>query len=197
MARLACGAAIAILLATSSAHASRTELLVAAGIVEPNESPYRTDAEALGYDRHALRQAYEGEVTLLRAVAPWASLGPVARVFAGRLGAPYDGVEPISTVAGSIGVRGEIELYHWPRLFIWADPSIGVGSIGVANAHQTLSTWGMRGGIGVGSTPGAASLRFRMGFAYSPTFKGVTPDTGIFDFGGFVFLLEGAFRVAE
>lgn len=190
-------AVVAAVVATPRARAERTEIVASAGVSFPVGSQYRAAAEALGYDRRSLRHVYEFEVGALRSLAWWISVGPFARVYAGRLGAPYEGVEPIDTWGASLAARVEIELHSWPRIFAWADPSIGLGSIGVPGARQTLGYWGYRGGLGFATARDATALRFRVGYGNAPTFDNVTVATGRFDYGGILVLVDGVLRVAE
>jgi hypothetical protein len=188
--------ALGATLAPTRAHAGRNEILVGAGINSPAASNYRYATEALGYDRRGFRLAYEVEAGVLHSFNYWLSVGPLARVFIGKLGPPYDGVPAIDTYGGSIAARIEADLFPWPRLFVWCDPSVGVGSIGVTGAHNAVGFWGLRGGIGLGSTRDKSSIRFRIGYAYAPTFNIVTPWTGTFDYGGWLFQLDGVIRVS-
>lgn len=177
------------------AHAGRTEVIVGVGIISPATSDYRNVTEALGYDRRGFRLAYEVEFGALHAFNYWLSVGPLARVFIGKLGAPYDALPSIQTYGGSIAARFEADLFPLPRLFLWADPSIGVGSIGIPDARNSVGFWGLRAGVGIGTGRERASVRFRVGYAYSPSFDKVTPWTGNFDFGGWLFQLDGVLRV--
>lgn len=182
-----------IVLWTLPVAARPTEVVASAGILSPTPSVYRSTAETLGYDRRGFRYVYEGELALLQAL-PWGiSVGPLVRFYYGDLSSPYEGVPRIVTFAGSIGARVELDLNAYPRLFLWADPSIGVGQVG----SRTAGFWGFRGGVGLGSLRDAASLRFRIGYASAPTFRDITASTGPFNFGGFMFELDGVFRVAR
>ncbi len=194
---VAFAALAAAAVATPRTHAKRTEIVASAGVNFPAPSLYRSYAEALGYDRRSLRHVYELEVGALRSLAWWISVGPIARVYVGRLGAPYEGVTPIDTWGASLAARVEIELHSWPRLFVWGDPSIGVGSIGVPGARQTVGFWGYRGGLGVATARDATALRFRVGYGSGPTFGNVTGGAGGFDYGGILVLVDGALRVGE
>lgn len=185
--------ALAVLLWSASAAARPTEVVASAGILSPTPSPYRYNAEALGYDRRGFRHVYEGEIALMQSLAYFASLGPVARFYYGDLSPPYEGVPRIVTYAGSVGARFDLDLFPYPRLFLWADPSIGVGEIG----SKTVAFYGLRAGVGIGSERARSSVRFRFGYAWSPTFKPVTATSGDFNFGGFMFQLDGVFRVAR
>lgn len=185
--------ALSVLLFAAPAAARPTEVIVSAGIVSPAVSPYRTAAETLGYDRRGFRHVYEGEVALVQALTWWGSVGPLARFYYGDLASPYGGVPSIATYAGSLGVRGELELFPKPRLFVWFDPSFGVGRVG----DSTVTTWGLRGGVGIGSVRDATAIRVRFGYAYAPTLKPVTAAAGDFNYGGFVFQIDGVFRAAR
>jgi hypothetical protein len=176
-----------VLFATSvatEAAARPTELVVSAGIVSPTTSTYRTYAEILGYDRRGFRHVYEAETALLHGFTYWLSIGPVARFYYGDLSSPYE---------WSVGARAEVELFPSPRLFLWMDPSFGIGAVG----DKTVAFYGVRGGVGIGSTRSATGLRFRIGYGESPTFRDITSTTGPFNYGGFVFQLDGVFRVAR
>lgn len=177
----------------ATASARPTEVVATAGILSPTPSLYRQSAETLGYDRRGFRHVYEAEVALVQSLSWWATVGPVARFYYGDLSPPYDGVPRIPTYAGSLGARFELDVFPYPRLFLWTDPSIGAGAVG----ERTLVLWGIRGGVGIGSVRNAASVRFRFGYAHAPTFENVTADGGPFNFGGFFFQLDGAFRVAR
>lgn len=187
------GAIALLLLVPTEAAARPTEVVVSAGILSPTPSTYRSTAETLGYDRRGFRHVYEGEVALLHALQWWISIGPVARFYYGDLAPPYEGVPQITTMAGSVGARVEIDLFPYPRLFVWADPSLGIGEVG----SRTATFWGLRAGVGIGSTRDAASVRFRIGYATAPTFGVITDASGPFNFGGFMFQLDGVFRVAR
>lgn len=180
-----------ILLFATAAGARPSEVVVSAGIVSPTTSPYRSAAETLGYDRRGFRHVYEAEAGYLHSFNWWLSAGPLARFYYGDLSSPYEPVPSITTYAGSIAARGEIELFPRPRLFVWADPSFGVGRV----ADKTVAFWGLRGGVGFGYARGGNGLRFRIGYGEAPTLKPVTANTGAFNWGGFVFQLDGVFRV--
>ncbi len=186
----------ALLFATSfpaSAEARPTEVIASAGIVSPTTSPYRYAAEYVGYDRRGFRHVYEAEALLLHQVTWWLSLGPLARFYYGDLDSPYKAVPSIATYAGSVGARAEFDLFPSPRLFLWTDPSIGVGAVG----DKTVAFWGLRGGVGIATTRDATGLRFRIGYGEAPTFGSVTASGGAFNYGGFIFQLDGVFRVAR
>jgi hypothetical protein len=186
----------AVLFATgvaSPASARPTEVVTSLGIVSPTTSPYRYVAETLGYDRRGFRHVYEAEAAVLHGFTYWLSVGPVARFYYGDLSSPYEPVPAIATYAGSLGARAEVELFPSPRLFLWADPHLGVGVVG----DKTLALWGVRGGVGIGSARSATGLRFRIGYGESPTFNPVTANAGPFNYGGFIFQLDGVFRVAR
>jgi hypothetical protein len=191
--------ALAVVLGTISApavaHAGRTEVIIGGGINSPRPSDYRNATEALGYDRRNFRHGYEIEAGVLHAFNYWLSAGPLARVYLGSLAGPYDDVPWIRTNSAAIAARVEADLFPWPRLFLWADPSIGVGWIGVPGEEMTRGFWGFRAGVGIGSAREKASVRFRIGYSYAPTFNKVTPWTGTFDWGGWLFQLDGVLRV--
>lgn len=196
--RFCLGVAAALLaLLPASAGAARSEVYASAGIIAPSRSDYRFNAEILGYDRGSVRTDFVTEAGYLRAVNWWLTVGPVARVYVGRLSSPYDGVPPIDLWAASVAARVEADLYPWPRLFVWADPSIGLGSIGAPDARRTVTTWGLQGGFGVGTSREKSGVRFRVGWGYAPTFGAVTPLAGSFDYGGFMFMLDGVLHVGR
>lgn len=185
-----------------TARAARSEVIASVGMIAPRSvyPSYRWQAEyLLGYGSRGFRNDFEGEVGYLRELTPWLTLGPVARVYVGRMSAPYEGVAPIDTWAGSLAARADIDLFSWPRLFLWADPSLGVGIVGVPDARQTQLFWGFRAGVGIGmARSNPAALRFRIGYGYAPTFgSNVTPLSGQYDWGGLSFQLDGVFRVGE
>ena len=187
---------LAVLMWSATSSARPTEVVASAGILSPTPSTYRWNAEGLGYDRRGFRPVYEGEIALLQSFSYWLSVGPVARFYYGDLSSPYDGVPRIVTYAGSVGARVEVDLFPMPRLFAWMDPSLGVGEIG----DKTVALWGLRGGVGIGSVRDGVTrtnVRFRFGWAYAPTFKPVTAASGDYNFGGFMFELDGVFRVAR
>lgn len=186
----------ALLFATSlpgRGAARPTEIIASAGIVSPTTSPYRYSAEFLGYDRRGFRHVYEAEALLVHQVAWWLSIGPLARFYYGDLDSPYRPIPSIPTYAGSVGARAEFDLFPSPRLFLWTDPSFGIGAVG----DKTVAFWGFRGGVGIGSARGATGLRFRIGYGEAPTFGSVTASGGPFNYGGFIFQLDGVFRVAR
>ncbi|MBI2393893.1 MAG: hypothetical protein HYV09_30255 [Deltaproteobacteria bacterium] len=198
--RFCLGVAAALLaLLPAPAGAARSEVYASAGIVAPYGPypSYRFNAELLGYDRGSVRTDFIGELGYLRAVNWWLTVGPVARFYVGRLSAPYDGVAPIDLYAASIAARFEADLYPWPRLFLWFDPSIGVGSIGAEDARKTLGYWGLQGGLGIGTSRDKSGVRFRAGWGYAPTFVDVTPLAGTHHFGGFMFMLDGVLHVGR
>jgi hypothetical protein len=185
--------ALAILAWGATASARPTEVVATVGILSPTPSTYRYNAEALGYDRRGFRHVYEAEIALMQSFSWWLSVGPVARFYYGDLSSPYDGVPSIATYAGSLGARTEVDLFPRPRLFLWMDPSVGVGKIG----SNSVALWGVRGGVGIGSVRSATALRFRFGWGSAPTFQPVTATSGDFNFGGFMFQLDGVLRVAR
>jgi hypothetical protein len=187
--------AASALAAPATARAGRTEIIVGGGLVSPGTSDYRYQTEALGYDRRSFRLGYEVEVGALRALNYWLSVGPLARVYIGKLGAPYDDVPPIRTYGASLAARVEADLFPRPRIFLWADPSIGKGWIGPEGNIMSRGFWGVRAGVGIGTVREQWSVRFRIGWAYAPTHDKVTPWTGPFDFGGWLFQIDGVLRV--
>ena len=181
--------------APSTAHAARTEVIASAGIVSPGSSIYRDTTENLGYNRRNFRLAYVVEAGALRSLTYWLSVGPLLRFDYASLGAPYDGLPSIGVHAVSVAARVEADLFPWPRLFLWADPSFGNGWIGVPDARTSMLFWGVRGGVGIGTSRDKTSVRFRIGYAYAPTFDKVTEWTGTYNYGGWVFQLDGVLRV--
>jgi len=190
------GLALGALLVHATAHAGRTEVIVGGGIVAPRPSDYRNVAEQLGYDRRAARLAYELEGGVLYSLNDRFSVGPVARFHYGELDAPYDELPSIGTYGVSLAARGEAELFPRPRIFLWAEPSYGRGWIGIPDARIANSFWGVRGGVGLGTSRDTAGLRFRLGYAYAPTTDLLSQWTGSFDWGGWVFQIDGVLRVA-
>jgi len=186
--------ALGAMCAPRVAH-GRTEIVVGGGLVSPRVSEYRAVTEALGYDRRDVRVSWELEAGALHAVTYWLSLGPLARFQYATLDPPYTDVQPITTFGASIAARVEADLYPSPRLFVWADPSYGIGSVGVPDRRMSNTFWGVRGGIGLGTARGKASVRFRIGYAYSPTTDMLSQWAGTFDYGGWLFQLDGVLRV--
>jgi hypothetical protein len=180
----------------ATAHAGRTEVVGSLGIIAPRPSPYRDNVERLGYDRKDYRNAFVVEFGALRSLNYWLSVGPFLRFDYSTLDAPYDAIPSIRSYAVSIAARVEADLFPWPRLFVWADPSYGHGWIGVPDAVVARGLWGVRGGIGIGMARDKQSLRFRIGYAYAPTTRPVSDWLGDFDYGGWLFQLDGVFRVA-
>lgn len=189
-------AILVALMVTPAAHAARSEIVVSAGMIAPATSDYRFSAEVLGYGRRNIRSNGEAELGFLVSPIPWLSLGPLARLHAGSMGSPYGGVPAIETWGGSLAARAEVDVFTWPRLFLWLDPSLGLGSIGVPNARKTVVFPGFRAGIGVGMAHKSNyAVRVRAGWAYAPTLTKVTETSGTYDFGGFVLQLDGVFHV--
>ncbi|MGZ3416610.1 MAG: hypothetical protein ACXWUG_10320 [Polyangiales bacterium] len=165
-------------------------------IVEPARSDYRSAIEALGYDRRTTRQAYAIEGGTLFRLASRFALGPFARVQLNRLGPPYAGVDPIDIYAFSISARAELTAVLFPRIFFWAEPTIGAAAF-VSTGNTTVGSWGGRGGIGLaGPLSKWFALRLRLGYAWEPSMKPVTAYAGKIDFGGYVFALDGVFGEA-
>lgn len=191
----------AILLASTvapSARAARSELLVSAGVVVPSPSDYRYSAEFLGYGSSGMRPDLGGEVGYLRGVTSWLTVGPVARIHAGQMSAPYGGLEPLDLWGAALGLRAEADVFRYPRLFFWLEPAIGKGWIGVPDLRKSVSFYDLRGGVGLGMLRDApVSLRLRVGWSYAPTFDVVTPMAGTYNYGGLLFHLDGVFRVTR
>lgn len=179
-----------------AAHAAPAEIYASFGPLSPSNSPFRSAALALGYDAAGYRLLYEAEVgALFTAFDPHLVIGPILRVDLGRLGAPYQGVDPIRTDAAWLAVREELALYRWPRVILWADEAIGASSIGSAGSYATRATWGVRGGLGLRIGNQRPAVRFRVGYSYAPTFSRVSDYGGGFDFGGIFVALDGVLRV--
>ncbi len=175
------------------------EFFVSAAAIAPSNSDYRSAAYLLGYDAHKNRFSWEAEAGVLRPVA-WGgrfAIGGLLRADIGRLGAPYDGVEPIRTDALFLAVRQELVLVGWPRIFLYADEGFGLARFGVSGSHRLVATPAVRGGFGlrIGNQPTAA--RLRIGYAWAPTLANVSAEGGKYDFGGWIFSLDGVLRVLE
>lgn len=182
----------------SGARPPRSELHVSAGMVVPSPSDYRYSAEFLGYGSRGMRPDFGGEVGYVRGLSSWLGLGPMLRVHAGQMSAPYGGLEPLQTWGAALGVRAEADVFRYPRLFFWLEPALGTGLIGVPDARKSVSFYDVRGGVGLGTLrDDRLSLRLRVGWSYAPTFDVVTPLAGKFNYGGLVFQLDGVFRVSR
>ena len=186
-----------LLACAARAGARQLDVIVGGAISPPNLSDYRSSGTALGYDTRSTTLMYEIEASAQLGVAfdGWLTVGPLLRASLGRLGAPYDGVQPITTDALFFGVRAEAAVFDWPRLFFWADVAGGRGWIGQPNAYESVGAWALRGGIGMRMGKDAGGVRMRFGYGVAPTFSPVTPTTGKFDYGGFVIALDGVIRV--
>lgn len=192
----ACG--LLALGAVPNAHAARSEVQLTAEVVVPTPSDYRYSAEALGYGSRGIRPDFGAELAYLRGLTPWLSVGPVARFHAGRMSAPYDGLDALGLWGASLGVRAEADVFRYPRLFFWAEPALGEGFIGVADARKAAGYWEVRGGAGFGTLRDQpVSVRLRVGWSWAPTFSTVTAMAGSFNYGGLLFLLDGVFRVSR
>jgi hypothetical protein len=165
-------------------------------IVEPANSDYRTAAEYQGYDRRSTRHGYAFEGGTLFRLGSRLAVGPFGRMQLSRFGAPYAGVEPIDVYAFSLAARAELAAVLYPRIFLWFEPTVGAGAF-VASGHRTVGFGGFRGGVGLaGSVWKYVALRLRFGYAWEPSMKPITAAAGSFDFGGYVFALDGVFGEA-
>jgi hypothetical protein len=165
-------------------------------IVEPANSDYRSAAEQLGYDRRSIRQGYAIEGGTLFRIGSRFAVGPFARLHLSRFGAPYGGVDPIDVYAFSLAARAELAAVLYPRIFLWFEPTVGAGAF-VSTGHTTVGLYGARGGIGLaGPITKYFALRLRLGYSLEPSMKPVTANAGKFDFGGYVFALDGVFGEA-
>lgn len=185
---------------TGIATATPTELVATFSGIQPASSTYRNAAQSLGYDHTATaRWIFEGELSALWPIAFEQRLmvGPLLRFDVGRLGAPYPGLEPIRTDSAFVGARQELILNRWPRIFLWLDESIGGGSIGLPGDHKLIGAFQVRGGVGLRIGNQRPAIRARIGYGFAPTFTNVTDAAGKYDFGGWVFSLDGALRVGE
>ena len=178
--------------------AAPIEPFVAFGIVAPGNSAYRGAAGQLGYDHGNTKFNFVGELGALFAVAfdNRLAIGPALRFDIGRMREPYGGIDPIRTDAASIAAREELTVFRWPRIFVWIDESLGVGRIGTANANKMFPLWGVHFGLGLRIGNQRPAVRMRFGYGFAPTFGSVAGD-GKYDFGGFVFTIDGVLRVGE
>ncbi len=208
---LSWGAALAILATSGAAwatsdgdppaasHTHSMEVVASLGTLLPSHSPFRSASVALGYDDEGVINAYEAEATVQLPVA-WRdriSIGPIARYQYDRLHARYGGLDPIANDSAWLGAREEAVVYDWPRFFVWADQTLGIASIGPSGSRTTIGAWGVRGGIGVRVFSDTIGARFRLGFAYAPSMARVTDPTGGYDYGGFMFAIDGVLRVGR
>ena len=200
LARLAVLASVAslIALATRDSAAMPIEPFVAGGIVAPTASNYRNAAQQLGYEHSKTKLNFDVELGALFGIAfdnrLW--IGPALRFDIGRMGAPYDGIDPIRTDAASFALREELQLFRWPKFLLWVDESVGLGRIGTSDASKTLPLWGVRFGLAFRIGNQQPAMRLRFGYGIVPTFSPVT-GAGRYDFGGFVFAIDGVLRVFE
>ncbi len=173
------------------------DLLVSGGISPPSNSDYRAQTSELGYDTRGKSLQYEIEAAAMFGVAVdgWLTVGPLLRASIGRLGSPYDGVQPITTDAALLGVRAEAAVFDFPRLFFWGDTGLGLTSIGQPGGYFHGAAWAVRGGVGMRIGTDAGGARLRVGYGTMPTFSGVTTIGKGFDFGGFVLAIDGVIRV--
>ena len=191
--------AIAMLCATArESSAAPIEPFVGFGIVAPTNSAYRGAAGQLGYDHGNTKFNFDGELGALFAVAfdNRLAIGPALRFDIGRMGAPYGGIDAIRTDAASLAAREELTLFRWPKIILWVDESLGVARIGTSNANRVLPLWGVHFGLGLRIGNQRPALRMRFGYGFSPTIGSVAGD-GKYDFGGFVFAIDGVLRVGE
>jgi hypothetical protein len=199
-------AALALACATFASTASSAPVDVEAGLAvnTPVPSSYRNDVEALGYDVGLTRLAGEAEGRAAFFVHSdfglgddALSIGPVLRAHWAHLYSPYPGVASIDAWAGFAGVREQLFFLSYPRLFFWADETLGAGIVGADRGHGTSFAWGVRGGIGVELGSPSHGARLTFGYALSQSTQPVTNLTGTYDWGGFIFGLEGYFRARE
>lgn len=183
--------------ATPADARQQIDLLVSGGFSPPSNSDYRAATSAAGYDSRGASLQYEIEAaaTFGVAVNGWLTVGPLLRASIGRLGAPYDGVQPITTDAGFACVRVEAAVFDYPRLFFWGDTGLGLTSIGQPGGYFHGGAWSVRGGVGMRIGTDAGGARLRVGYGTAPTFSSVTTYGKGFDFGGFVLALDGVLRV--
>jgi hypothetical protein len=183
--------------ATADAR-QQVDLIVSGGISPPSNSDYRSQATQMGYDTRGKSLQYEVEVgaTFGVAVDGWLTVGPLLRASIGRLGSPYDGVQPITMDAGFACVRAEAAVFDYPRLFFWGDVGLGVTSIGQPGGYFHGGAWEFRGGVGMRVGTDAGGARLRVGYGTAPTFSDVRRGVQSgFDFGGFVLAIDGVLRV--
>jgi hypothetical protein len=199
MRRLVAFAPLIVCAATATeSTAAPIEPFVSAGIVAPKASPYRAAAQQLGYENGNTKFNFDAELGALFAVA-WENrvwVGPALRFDIGRMREPYTGMDPIRTDSASLAMREELQLFRWPKILLWVDESLGFGRIGTSDANKTVPFWGVRFGLAlrIGNQRPAARLRF--GYAIAPTFSSIAAG-GKYDFGGFVFAIDGVLRVGE
>jgi hypothetical protein len=162
-------------------------------IIEPANSDYRSAAEQLGYDRRSIRQGYAIEGGTLFRLGSRFAVGPFARLHLSRFGAPYGGVDPIDVYAFSLAARAELAAVLYPRIFLWFEPRVGAAAF-VSSGHTSVGFYGLGGGVGLaGPITKSFALRLRLGYSLEPSLKPVTPNGGNFDFGGYLFALDGVF----
>ena len=194
---LGAGLVVSTELTSGTVRAAPIEPFVSLGIQAPSNSTYRIAAQQLGYGTGYPRLAYEAELGALMPVgfdgALW--IGPLARLHVERQPAAYDGLDALATDAGYLGLREELAIYHWPRFFLWLDESCGVGRIGAGDTHKTMLVTAITGGVGLRMGLQPTAFRLRVGYAWAPTFSSVTDVAGKYDFGGFMFAIDGVFRV--
>ncbi len=184
--------------ASTSARAVQTELVGGLGVEAPALSDYRGAANSVGYGLSYPRLAYEAELGARFAVAfdrkLW--LGPIARLNVHRMGAPYDGLDPIWAEGAYLALREEYLFAKFPPLFLWADEGYGFGRIGASGQYTTVKTWGVRAGVGIRLGWPEHALRARVGWSWAPTLDPIG-GAGNYDFGGFIFTIDGVLRVVD
>jgi len=185
----------------STAHATPVDLEVGFGGVAPYQSAWRASTDYLGYGVGITRLSYEIDTAAMFVIprdfglgASALSIGPVLRGHWAHLYAPYAGVDPIDAVAAFTGVRQELRLLGFPRLYLWLDETLGGGSVGQPRGHSTSLAYGIRGGLAFNVGTDDISVRVLAGYSYSESFRVIAPGQGLFEWGGFVFGLEGYFR---
>jgi len=196
---LALAIASIVLLASGVGSAKNVEVEASLATIVPAGSPYRTALKRLGYADEGLNNGYEGEAAAQFAIGyhDLVSIGPVARLGFNRMKSRYEDLAVISADYGSLGIREEFIVFWYPRFFLWADQSFGIGSIGPSGSRRAYATFAGRGGLGLRVFNDSIGVRFRIGYSFSPTLVRVTDPTGGYDFGGFVFSIDGVIRVAH
>jgi hypothetical protein len=188
----------ALVVTSRDARAVQTELVGGLGIEAPAASDYRSAANALGYGLGYPRLAYEAELGARFAVAfdrrLW--IGPIFRANVHRMGAPYDGMDPLWAEGYFAAMREEFLFAKYPPLFLWADESIGLARIGASGSYANMASLGIRGGLGIRIGWPEHALRARIGYGWSPTLSNIAYG-GKYDFGGVMFTIDGVLRVVD
>lgn len=197
--RFVFGFSIAAMVTTSSAaFAVPTEIVAGIGLNAPVDSDYRGAANQLGYGLSYPRLAYEAELGARFAVLfhhrIW--VAPLVRFYAHRMSPSYEGLDTIWAEGLFGALREEYRFADYPPLFIWVDEGYGVGRVGAAGSYTTVSAWQVRCGAGIRLGWSDKALRARVGWAWSPTSQNIG-GAGNYDFGGFVFTIDGVLRVAD